>query len=301
MPRTARIKTPESIFHIMIKSMSDIPLFKNDLDKEKLLNLLKESQKTFKFKVYAYCLMTNHAHFVIDAFGADISKIMHQVNQCYACYFNKKYHRHGHVFMDRFKSIIVNNDNYLLTLTAYIHSNPKSMKKYRANLEKYKFSTLGIYLGFRKDPYNIVDEDFIMQLFSQNITEARKMYYELVYKCSSKKLNDIIEFNDPKTEYRSERKIIIRKYTPKDIIELIEKYTGENRKNLFIKFKKENTNARALFAFLMRCFCNYSHKDICATIGNITQGRVSMLCKIGLHLVYENIQYQGLIEKFLNQ
>ena len=57
--------------------------------------------------------MNNHLHLIIDANGCDISKIMHCINFSYAMYFNKKHERYGHIFRDRFKSIIVANDRYL--------------------------------------------------------------------------------------------------------------------------------------------------------------------------------------------
>jgi putative transposase len=93
MARKARVKTNESIFHIVCKSISEVNLFKNDDDKEKYLSLVKKYKKLYKVKIYGYCLMNNHTHLLIDANGADISKVMHGVNLCYAMYFNKKYKR----------------------------------------------------------------------------------------------------------------------------------------------------------------------------------------------------------------
>ena len=136
MPRTARIKTVGGMYHIMVRGCSETPLFKNDGDKDAYLKIIKKYQNMYHFKVYAYCLMTTHAHFIIDAIGSDISHIMHSINLSYAIFFNRQYNRHGHVFQDRFKSKLITSDKHLLTLSAYIHSNPKDIIKYKEKIER---------------------------------------------------------------------------------------------------------------------------------------------------------------------
>ena len=77
MPRMARVKTDDSIFHIMCKSISEVNLFKDDDDKKKYLSLIKKYKVLYNFKLYGYCLMNNHSHLMIDANGSDISIVMH--------------------------------------------------------------------------------------------------------------------------------------------------------------------------------------------------------------------------------
>jgi len=89
MPREAREKSPNSMFHIMSRSISEVDLFRDNDDKNKYLSFLKRYKETFAIKVYAYCLMDNHSHLVIDVNGADISKVFHGVNLRYAIYYNK--------------------------------------------------------------------------------------------------------------------------------------------------------------------------------------------------------------------
>ena len=107
MPRMARVKIVDGKYHVMVRSLKELDLFKEDDDKIKYLSLLKKYQLKFGFQIYAYCLMNNHGHLIIDTCGADISKIMHGINFSYACYFNRKYTRYGPVFQDRFKSKIL--------------------------------------------------------------------------------------------------------------------------------------------------------------------------------------------------
>lgn len=139
MPRSARIKYSDSIFHIMVRSIPEVPLFKEVSDKELYFYLIQKYQKQYNFKVYGYCLMGNHGHLIIDANGADISKIMHGINFSYAQKFNGIHKRRGHLFQDRFKSKIIKDDKYIITLSTYIHNNPKDIAGYEKYPVKFNF------------------------------------------------------------------------------------------------------------------------------------------------------------------
>lgn len=221
MPRMARVKTVESIFHIMCKSISEVNLFRDDEDKKKYLLLVQKYKDLYNFKIYGYCLMDNHSHLMVDANGSDISKVMHGINFSYAMYFNKKYKREGHLFKDRFKSKIVNNERYLKVLSLYVHNNPTDLGEYKNCPEKYAFSSLAIFLGKRRDPFKLVNYGFVMSLFGNSLKSARKNYYNLLFRCNEEKLKEEVEFTDEKTEYKSERKIIIRNFKPEDIVEFV--------------------------------------------------------------------------------
>ena len=176
MPRTARLKYNDCTYHIMIKSVGDMLLFKENSDKDKLLQLINRYQNKFGFSVYAYCLMDNHGHILVNSNGSDISKIMHGINQSYAQYFNRKYKRTGHVFGDRFKSKIVKDDRYLLTLSAYIHNNAKDLKKWSKKPQNYPYSSLGVYLGVLKDEFQILDIKFILEIFNKTLSISSRSY-----------------------------------------------------------------------------------------------------------------------------
>lgn len=300
MPRTARIKYYDSIYHIMIRSVGDINLYKDKLDKEKYLQLLKRYQMKFGFKVYSYCLMDNHGHILVDSNGADISKIMHGINQTYAQYYNRKYNRNGHVFGDRFKSKIVTDDRYLITLSAYIHNNAKDLKRWAKNPEKYPYSSLSIYLGFEKDKYDLLDEKFILELFSKILEDSRELYKKLLNN-RDVEIEKNVEFKCEKTEYRSERVIIVRNTTPREIIEFVSRYTKLDKRKITVKYDRESTESKALSIFLMRRFCDITIKEICNEIGNITQSRVSKLCKYGLEIVMKKETYKGIIDDFIKE
>lgn len=299
MPRVARIKNENGIYHIMVRSISDIPLFKDNEDKNKYLELIKKYKLTYIFKVYAYCLMTTHAHIAIDCCGADISKIVKSINQCYVAYFNKKYNRHGHLFQDRFKSKLVDNDKYLLALTAYIHNNPKDISNDKRSILKYRYSSLGIYLRLATDTFDILDLDYILSHFSMNKKRARKVYFEFVDKLSNITEKIDIEFKEEGSESRNQRTILLRNINPIKVIDFISKYTKTDF-NIHIKFTHKNTDLKALSILVMRSLCNYSLKEIGNFIGNMTASNLWRLSNKGYLLLTSNITYLTLIDDIIS-
>lgn len=298
MPRVARIKNEIGIYHIMVRSISDVSLFRDNLDKDKYLQLIRKYQQMFYFKVYAYCLMSTHAHIAIDCCGADISKIMKAINQCYSAYFNKKYDRHGHVFQDRFKSKLVENDKYLITLSAYIHNNPNDIAEYKNSIEKYKYSSLGIYLGIESDHFNIVDIHYILGHFSNKLRKARMNYQQFINNISTTVEKIDIEFKNDGSECRNERTLLIRNFKSEDIIRFITKYT-ETSFNIHIKFIHKNSELRSLCVLLLRSLCNLKFKEICNIIGNITSSGIYHLCEKGYSLITTNIKYKMLVNDLI--
>ncbi|MBE6064250.1 transposase [Clostridium cochlearium] len=301
LPRVRRQKSEDAIYHVMVRSITEVPLFKKHEDKIRYLNKMREYQKQYGFKVYAYCLMTNHGHFIIDSNGADISKIMHSQNLSYAVNFNKIHKRKGPLFQDRFKSKVVDTQRYLITLSAYIHNNVLDIKRYEKCPEEYKYSSLKVYLGLQKDDTGLLDESFIMQFFSNNVKEARENYAKLVYICDGEKIKKELEFQDEKTEYRSERKIIVRNFEPDEILKFIEKETGINQIMYHIQKTQNSKIVKALACLFMRSFCNYRCKDICKVLGNITQSSISRLCSIGVELISTEDKYKDLMNKFISE
>lgn len=294
MPRTARIKNEAGIYHIMVRSISDVALFKNNKDKDKYLQLIKKYQEIFLFKVYSYCLMTTHGHIIIDCCGADISKIMKSINQCYSAYFNKKYGRCGHVFQDRFKSKLVDNDRYLIALSAYIHNNPRDINTYRNHIEKYKYSSLGIYLGLAVDKLDIIDIDFILKHFSSDKTRARKLYLDFLNRVSNQENEIDVEFENEGSECRNERMILLRNLPADKVINFVARYTNTNF-DIHVKFNHKHAELRSLCVLIMRSLCNMSFKDICAAIGNITISSLWRLYEKGYSLLTSNSNYRNLL------
>jgi len=125
MPKASRTFIDFACYHIMVRGNQQQNIFLEDPDRQKYLSLLKKSKKTHKILLYAYCLMSNHTHILIEApSGKNISKFMHWVNRGYTAYFNHKYKKTGHLWQGRFKSKPIIKGQYLINAATYIENNP---------------------------------------------------------------------------------------------------------------------------------------------------------------------------------
>ena len=297
MPRTARIKITGGRYHIVVKSLKELTLFKERGDKLKYFSLIRKYQVKYGFKVYAYCLMDNHGHFIIDSAGADISKIMHVINFCYACYFNRKYNRYGPVFQDRFHSTPINTERYMVILSGYIHNNPKDIVGYKNNVKAYPFSSLKEYLN-SSDTFGVLTRSFLENLIGIKHEIKRNQYLSLIKESINEKMEVEIEFSIPKTDYQSHKKIITRNYTADEIIAYISKYLKQSPGSIYVKYKQKYIKIRALTCFFMSSFCNFTQREICEVLGNITQSGVSYLTSKGIDIVAHNSK---ILDEFIIQ
>jgi REP element-mobilizing transposase RayT len=124
MARQWRIEYPGARYHVLSRGNGRQDIFLTDDDRGLFIELLKESSERFNIEVYAYVLMGNHYHLLLKTPDANLSKGMQWVGTAYTRKFNLLNNQSGHLFQGRFKSIIVENDAYLLRLSCYIHRNP---------------------------------------------------------------------------------------------------------------------------------------------------------------------------------
>jgi len=99
-------------------------IFKSDQDRQRYLDFLKDGQKRFGYRLYAYVLMGNHVHHLIEIGQTPLSKVMQNILFRYTRYWNRRYKKTGHLFQGRYKAILCDKDSYLLELIRYLHLNP---------------------------------------------------------------------------------------------------------------------------------------------------------------------------------
>lgn len=305
MSREARIKILGGIYHVMIRGISEISLFKSSREKEVYLKYMKKYQEMYQFKVYGFCIMNTHAHFIIGSNRADISKFMHSVNGCYVKYFNKKHDRHGHALADRFKSILISSDTYLMNASLYVHRNPKDIQEYKNKIDEYKYSSISAYIQSisAEIPFIPVDTALILKQINDNTNKAKDIYYQMIMK---KEIEDTCYKNNCQIindtyEYISGKKYMFRNIDPDKIIEYVSKSLNMKKEDIYIKYKKGPARLRALSILLMRCLCDMEIIKICKYIGNITSSQASYLCNKGYKLVTERSEYGNLLTKFINE
>ncbi len=124
MARQWRIEYPGAYYHVLSRGNGNQYIFLSDQDRFNFLALLKELSERFNIHIYAYVLMGNHYHLLLKTPEANLSKAMQWFGTTYTRRFNMLNDKNGHLFQGRFKSIIVENDAYLLRLSLYIHRNP---------------------------------------------------------------------------------------------------------------------------------------------------------------------------------
>ena len=108
----------------MMRGINQQQIFEDQEDCEKFLQILKDCKTISDFKLYAYCLMGNHIHLLIQEVAEPIEQIMKRIATRFVYWYNIKYQRVGHLFQDRYKSEPVEDDSYFLTVLRYIHQNP---------------------------------------------------------------------------------------------------------------------------------------------------------------------------------
>jgi putative transposase len=118
--------------------------------------------------------MKNHLHLLIETQETPLSKILQGINQSYTTYFNRKYKTVGHLFQGRYKAILCDRDEYLLSLVKYIHLNPVRAKIVKTP-DEYQWSSHHSYIK-KTDKVTIVDTDQVLRMFSEDKQRARKLY-----------------------------------------------------------------------------------------------------------------------------
>jgi len=177
MPRQSRRISESKIYHVMIRGNERKEIFNDDEDKSKFIEILSAKNDDNQYSIYAYCLMDNHVHLLLNEGDGEVSRIMQRINISYAYYFNKKYDRIGHLFQDRFKSGAIEDDNYLLATVRYIHNNPVKAKLV-SNPSEYKWSSYNDYISKNIDNQSDSGKAFILGMFSTSTDNAVKMFIE---------------------------------------------------------------------------------------------------------------------------
>jgi putative transposase len=176
MARPLRIAFPGAFYHVLVRGNQRQDVFFDNQDRQAYLERVKRYKNELQFIFYAYALMVNHVHLLIETPTASISKIMQRINLTYTQYFNKKYEKVGHLFQGRYKALLCDRDEYLLSLIRYIHLNPV-----RANLVKepqdYPWSSHRDYLAGKED---LVDTKRALRFFSDRALQARRQYKDFV-------------------------------------------------------------------------------------------------------------------------
>ncbi len=178
MARKPRVHFPGALYHVMARGNQGQAIFKDHPDRLRYLDLLEESQRRFKYSLYAYVLMDNHVHHLIQIGQTPLAKVMQNILFRYTRYWNAKYKKNGHLFQGRYKAILCDKDSYLLELIRYLHLNPVRSKIVK-DPNRYPWSSHKAYLEGVGKKWVAVDE--VLPLFAKTPAQAVAAYRRFVH------------------------------------------------------------------------------------------------------------------------
>ena len=180
MPRQARIDAPGALHHIMCRGIERCEIFYDDTDRNSFIERFGRLVSQTKTVCYAWALLPNHLHLLLKTGNVPIATVMRRLLTGYVVTFNRRHRRTGHLFQNRYKSILCQEDSYLLELVRYIHLNPlrSGLVSSVKQLNVYQYCGHSFLLGKRKN--NWQDTNMVLQLFGKRVSSARKHYLEFV-------------------------------------------------------------------------------------------------------------------------
>ncbi len=177
MARRPRVHFAGALYHVISRGNRRQGIFRDEKDLKRFLVQLSDCKTRYAFHLYAYALMKNHIHLLLEVEGIPLSRIMQALLFRYTQYFNRRYGEVGHLFQGRYKGILCDKDAYLLELVRYIHLNPV-----RAGVvqdpEDYVWTGHHSYLGEKGE--DLIDEGLVLDLFDQDRSSARQRYRRFV-------------------------------------------------------------------------------------------------------------------------
>ena len=158
MARPLRITYAGAVHHVTIRGNDRRTLFLDSGDYPYFLDKLAESVRLYEIRLYLFTLMTNHVHLVLETPQDNLSRFMHRLQTAYTVFFNRKHRRSGHLLQGRFGSTLVDEDEYILKLSRYVHLNPVFVKAHAKKtdseriqiLRRYPWSSYRSYIGHRR-------------------------------------------------------------------------------------------------------------------------------------------------------
>ncbi len=140
MARPLRIEYPGAYYHVMNRGQSRRNILIEDKGRQTFLDLLADMARLWKVEIYAYCLMDNHYHLLVSTPTGGLSRSMRHLDGIYTQKFNRVHHRDGPLFRGRYKAILIDAEEYFLSVVRYIHKNPLGAGVV-SDIDRYRWSS----------------------------------------------------------------------------------------------------------------------------------------------------------------
>lgn len=177
MPRKARIDAPGALHHIIVRGIDRRKIFFDDSDRDDFLNRIGIILSEGKTPCFAWALIPNHVHLLLRTGALPIATVMRRLLTGYAVSFNLRHRRHGHLFQNRYKSILCEEDPYLLELVRYIHLNPLRAGIVEEPKSLDTFSYCGHCALMGKAEYGFQDVNYVSAIIQHHCNSHFSVLY----------------------------------------------------------------------------------------------------------------------------
>jgi REP element-mobilizing transposase RayT len=180
MSRRARLDAPGTLHHIIVRGIEKRNIVDDDSDRENFVSRLGDLASKTGTRIYAWALMSNHAHFFLRSGTSGLPEFMRRFLTGYAISYNQRHSRHGHLFQNRYKSIVCEENTYFRELIRYIHLNPlqAGLVKNMSGLDRYQWCGHAVVMGNVRNDWQ--DRNYVLKWFGPREKEARRAYRRYV-------------------------------------------------------------------------------------------------------------------------
>ena len=275
MARKPRIHYEGALYHVITRGNNKEKVFEGENEKEEYLRIIKKYKERYKFKLYSYCIMDNHAHLLIEVEKTPLSKIMQGIQQVYTQRYNSSKNQTGHVFEQRYKAFLCDKDSYLLNLVRYIHQNP--LKACIPSGIKYEWSSHMEYIEQTKKI--LTDKKFVLGLFSEDKKKAIKMYLDFIDIEETIDISQIRKEKKGLDKIKEEKKSnqLKNKMSYEDLKKEVCKVTGINEEEIMLRNRVQRfVDIRKSLVILSKKYCDISNKEIAKDL-NLSESSISKI------------------------
>lgn len=176
MPRGPRLDSPGTLHHVILRGIERKNIVSDNIDRKNFVTRMGRIAVETETAIYAWALMNNHAHILLRSGSCGLPTYMRRLLSGYAISYNIRHSRHGHLFQNRYKSIICEEDAYFRELVRYIHLNPLrgNLVSSLTKLDRYRWSGHGVLMGKLKNEWQ--DDEYVLRWFGRRVGEARRGY-----------------------------------------------------------------------------------------------------------------------------
>ncbi|WP_338053118.1 transposase [Prosthecochloris marina] len=176
MPRGPRLDAPGTLHHVMLRGIEKRDIVTDDKDRDDFVSRMGKLVPETGTIIYAWALLNNHAHILLRSGKAGMSTFMRRLLSGYASNYNRRHDRQGHLFQNRYKSIVCQEDRYFMRLVAYIHLNPlrAGLVASLDDLDAYPWSGHAVVVNVFSNDWQ--DRDFVLHHFGEKERMAINTY-----------------------------------------------------------------------------------------------------------------------------